>query len=66
MARRKTEETKAKRKKKIKVENKQTMMIISGLKIIFSFFTLKECLNQKKCRARFGLDQQVNWCKHCK
>jgi hypothetical protein len=27
---------------------------------------LKECLNQKKCRARFGLDQQANWCKHCK
>lgn len=25
-----------------------------------------ECLNQKKCRARFGLDQQSNWCKHCK
>ncbi|CAF1256107.1 unnamed protein product [Adineta steineri] len=25
-----------------------------------------ECLNQKKCRARFGLDQQANWCKHCK
>ncbi|CAF5080575.1 unnamed protein product, partial [Rotaria socialis] len=24
-----------------------------------------ECLNQKKCRARFGLDQQSNWCKHC-
>jgi hypothetical protein len=25
-----------------------------------------ECVNQKKCRARFGLDQQSNWCKHCK
>jgi len=25
-----------------------------------------ECLNQKKCRARFGLEQQANWCKHCK
>jgi hypothetical protein len=27
---------------------------------------LKECLNQKKCRARFGLEQQANWCEHCK
>jgi len=26
----------------------------------------QECLNQKKCRARFGLEQQANWCKHCK
>ncbi|CAF1022718.1 unnamed protein product, partial [Didymodactylos carnosus] len=25
-----------------------------------------ECVNQKKCRARFGLDQQGQWCKHCK
>lgn len=32
----------------------------------FSFLFHKECLNQKKCRARFGLDQQANWCKHCK
>jgi hypothetical protein len=29
-------------------------------------FFIKECLNQKKCRARFGLEQQANWCKHCK
>ena len=29
-------------------------------------FSFKECLNQKKCRARFGLEQQANWCKHCK
>lgn len=30
------------------------------------FARFSECLNQKKCRARFGLDQQSNWCKHCK
>lgn len=31
-----------------------------------SALMILECLNQKKCRARFGLDQQSNWCKHCK
>jgi hypothetical protein len=30
------------------------------------FFHFEECLNQKKCRARFGLEQQADWCKHCK
>ncbi|CAF0867620.1 unnamed protein product [Didymodactylos carnosus] len=25
-----------------------------------------DCVNQKKCRARFGLEQQGQWCKHCK
>ncbi|CAH1794791.1 unnamed protein product [Owenia fusiformis] len=26
----------------------------------------KDCLNPKKCRARFGLDQQSQWCKPCR
>ncbi|XP_067937933.1 protein pangolin, isoforms A/H/I/S-like isoform X2 [Watersipora subatra] len=26
----------------------------------------KECSNPKKCRARFGLDQQNQWCKPCR
>lgn len=26
----------------------------------------KECSNPKKCRARFGLDQQSQWCKPCR
>jgi hypothetical protein len=25
-----------------------------------------DCLNQKKCRARFGLEGQSQWCKHCR
>jgi len=25
-----------------------------------------DCLNQKKCRARFGLEGQGQWCKHCR
>ncbi|CAG0880421.1 unnamed protein product [Cyprideis torosa] len=25
----------------------------------------EECNNMKKCRARFGLDQQAQWCKPC-
>jgi hypothetical protein len=27
---------------------------------------LLDCLNQKKCRARFGLEGQSQWCKHCR
>jgi len=23
-------------------------------------------MEAKKCRARFGLDQQAKWCKHCR
>ncbi|XP_050392082.1 protein pangolin, isoforms A/H/I/S isoform X2 [Patella vulgata] len=26
----------------------------------------RECPNAKKCRARFGMDQQTNWCKPCR
>lgn len=26
----------------------------------------RECLNAKKCRARFGLDRQSQWCKPCR
>ena len=25
-----------------------------------------DCNNPKKCRARFGLDQQAQWCKPCR
>lgn len=25
-----------------------------------------ECPNQKKCRARYGVDQQNQWCKPCR
>jgi transcription factor 7-like 2 len=25
-----------------------------------------DCLNPKKCRARFGLEGQSQWCKHCR
>ncbi|KAK2150360.1 hypothetical protein LSH36_409g02023 [Paralvinella palmiformis] len=25
-----------------------------------------DCANAKKCRARFGLDQQTQWCKPCR
>jgi hypothetical protein len=27
---------------------------------------ISDCLNQKKCRARFGLEGQSQWCKHCR
>ncbi|ESO93389.1 hypothetical protein LOTGIDRAFT_119700 [Lottia gigantea] len=26
----------------------------------------RECPNAKKCRARFGMEQQANWCKPCR
>ena len=29
-------------------------------------FVFPECTNPKKCRARFGLDQQSQWCKPCR
>ena len=31
-----------------------------------SFCSFVDCLNQKKCRARFGLEGQSQWCKHCR
>lgn len=29
-------------------------------------YLFTECSNPKKCRARFGLDQQSQWCKPCR
>lgn len=31
-----------------------------------NFGSFEDCLNQKKCRARFGLEGQSQWCKHCR
>ena len=52
--------------KKERNEIKHKVKIISLFSSIVSFHFRIECLNQKKCRARFGLEQQVHWCKHCK
>jgi transcription factor 7-like 2 len=52
------------RKKRVE-KGKKRGKTKQSFSISISFF-FTECLNQKKCRARFGLEQQVNWCKHCK
>lgn len=56
---------KGKKREKSQGEN-GGKFLFNYLSILFIIFLFKECLNQKKCRARFGLDQQANWCKHCK
>jgi len=38
--------------------------ILLSLHIIIDSFSLGN--NMKKCRARFGLDQQSQWCKPCR
>jgi hypothetical protein len=60
MAQEKNDQIKEKKEKKIQV------IYLNDFFIDVFLFLFKECLNQKKCRARFGLDQQANWCKHCK
>ena len=39
-------------------------VILEGGKTYLS--DVAECPNQKKCRARYGVDQQNQWCKPCR
>jgi hypothetical protein len=43
-------------------KDRQTNISFSIRKNLF----ISDCLNQKKCRARFGLEGQSQWCKHCR
>ena len=36
------------------------------MKYFILFFFLAEITNPKKCRARYGLDRQHEWCKPCR
>ncbi len=50
--------------------NKNPMQLENGKekrnKSLKTSFVFSDCLNQKKCRARFGLEGQNQWCKHCR
>lgn len=36
------------------------------VKLIGILYCLADCSNPKKCRARYGVDQQSQWCKPCR
>lgn len=44
-----------------------SVSVVSSFSLVLSFPTLlTEGGSLKKCRARFGLDQQSKWCKPCR
>ena len=43
-----------------------TLIFTSIVIIIFAIFCLLAAASMKKCRARYGLDQQDSWCRPCR